>query len=319
MGIEQTLSKRQQLELITSLSARGEVPLKLSYLGDGAERWVKIANLRTGSDGINSLERDLITKRVGDFLNTFDKDIAINIVDIGCGDGAPAYPIADELVKDNRKFTYIPIDISTQLLKIASDNFKSKYSDIEIVPYELDFELGNFTEAIFQHKSDNSVNLLLFLGSTLGNFSDMGRILTNFRDSMGANDYLLIGMELVNFAKIENLIPHYTVDEVVSLAYMIPEQIGIDSKTSSYEVAWNDKKNQIELSARMKDGLSVKIQQEDIELEKNEKILLARSVKFSEAAFTKLVSEVDLRNELLTVNKNRSYLLSLVQPTRYLV
>lgn len=313
------LSHRQQLELLTSLGARGEVPLKFSYLNEGAEHWVRLGEQRLSKGGINLMEYNLLTKRVGDILNTFPSDKTVNIIDIGCGDGSPVFPIIDSLIERKQKFNYIPIDISAEMLEIAKKKFLIKYPGVNIFPHQLDFELGNFTDVVYEHKTGDAVNLMLFLGSTLGNFSDRRRVLTNFRDSMSVNDYLLLGMELINFSKVENLVPHYTNEVVVDLVYTLPKKIGIDLESSKPEVLWNERKNQIEVLANMTKDLKIDIEKETVNLKKNEKVLLARSVKFNEASFTDLLSAVDLRNELLTVNEDRSYLLTLVQPTRYRV
>jgi len=301
------------------LGARGEVPLKFSYLDEGAEHWVRLGEQRLSEGGINLMEYNLLTKRVTDILNTFPSEKIVNIVDIGCGDSSPVFPIVDSLIERRQKFNYIPIDISAEMLELAKKKFSAKYPGVNIFPHQLDFELGNFTDVIYEHKTEDTVNLMLFLGSTLGNFSDRRRILTNFRDSMGANDYLLLGMELINFSKVENLVPHYTNDIVVDLVYTLPQKIGIDLKSSKPEVLWNERKSQIEVLANMTKDLEIKIEKEAVILKKNERVLLARSVKFNEASFTDLLSAVDLRNELLTVNEDRSYLLTLVQPTRYRV
>ena len=61
------LTKRQEAELVTSIQGRGEVPLKFSYLGDGAQNWVAIAKKGSGG-GINSTEANLLKKRIQDFV-----------------------------------------------------------------------------------------------------------------------------------------------------------------------------------------------------------------------------------------------------------
>lgn len=312
------LNQKQQYELITSLSGRGEIPLKFAYLGEGVKNWDVIAKHRSdATKGINSVEGDLLRKKIQSFLSSFADQKKLNIIDIGCGNGEPVAPILDELTKQGMKLRYVPIDISQKMLDLAEQFVSNRYPGIETKGIALDFERGNFSDVMFELKKDGYANLLLFLGSTLGNHSDQQRVLTNFRDSMSANDYLIIGVELTNFAKIHKILPHYQVDVVENLLYYIPEQIGISREKASYDVSWNDKLHQVEIRLILKEDAEICIGEETFQAEKDEQILLARSAKFSEWIITKTLSDVGFRTEFLTTTPDRGYLLSMVQPTRY--
>jgi len=317
MGKKNIFTKRQEAELITSIQGRGEVPLKFSYLGDGAKMWAAIAKKRSGG-GINSAETELLKKKVKHFLGSFN-DKKINIIDIGCGDGTPVIPILDELKIQGVDFRYVPLDISEDMLDLAERNIGKLYPKCEIKKVLLDFELGNFSEVTYDLKSDGYSNLLLFLGSTLGNFSDRNRVLTNMRDSMGSDDFLIVGVEMTNLSKINKLLPHYTGKEVLDLTYNVPLKIGIKKSSVKNDVTWNEKENQIEVWMTLKEDQKLSVGKESFVLEKDEKILLARSVKFNEWIFTKLMSDVGFRTELLTTSADRGYVLSMIQPTRYSV
>lgn len=51
---------------------------------------------------------------------------------------------------------------------------------------------------MFFGKNAFDTNLLLYLGGTLGNQSDTGRIYANLRDSMGLDDFLLVSEGIVS-------------------------------------------------------------------------------------------------------------------------
>ena len=310
-------TQRQVAELITSIQGRGEIPLKFNYLGDGAKNWAAIAKKRMGG-GINATEKNLLTKRVKDFLESFENSTKLNIIDLGCGDGTPIIPILDELKNQKITFRYIPLDISQEMLDLAEKTIKTKYS-CEVKKALFDFELGNFSDLTYGLKADGYSNLLCFLGSTVGNFSDKNRILTNMRDSMGSDDFLIVGVEMTNFSKINKLMPHYTDALVQNLMYFVAEKIGVNKRQTTYEATWNDKESQVECWMKVNKDQEIKLGGDKFKLEKDEKILLARSVKFNEWTFTKLLSDVGFRTELLTTTKDRGYVLSMVQPTGYSV
>ncbi|MDP1693915.1 MAG: L-histidine N(alpha)-methyltransferase [Candidatus Woesearchaeota archaeon] len=311
-------TKRQEAELITSIQGRGEIPLKFAYLGEGAVKWHTIAKKRS-SGGINYAETQLLSRKIRDFISSFTNAKKINLIDIGCGDGQPVLPILKELSSQDISFRYVPIDISKEMLDLAEKTILSKHKGCEVKKYLIDFELGNFSDITYDLKSDGSANLLLFLGSTLGNFSDRNRILTNIRDSMSSDDFLIVGVEMTNFSKVNKLLPHYTGKEALDFVFTVPVNIGIKVRTVEYEAVWNEKDTQIEIWIQLKNDQKIHIGSDSFTLERDERLLLGRSVKFNEWTFTKLMSDVGFRTELLTTSKDREYVLSMVQPTRYAV
>jgi uncharacterized SAM-dependent methyltransferase len=311
------LTRKQEFELITAIKGRGEIPLKFQYLGEGSKNWDKIAKYRLKTGGITAIEFNLLRKKIKLFLDPYSNIKKINVIDLGCGNGIASYPVLEELQRRKIKFKYIPIDISKELLNMAVKNVKAKFGNVECKAFQLDFESGNFSDVIYELKEGDSVNLLLFLGSTLGNFSDRNRILTNFRDSMSSDDYLIIGVELTNLYKIHKILPYYRGKLTEDFLYFIPEKIGIKRKDTIFDVGWNESKKQIEARMILRKDIEVKIGSEKFILEKGEQILLGISVKFTEETLTKLLSDVGFRTELLTTSEDRGYILSMVQPTRY--
>ena len=53
----------------------------------------------------------------------------------------------------------------------------------------------------------------------------MHRLLSNLLESMSSEDYLILGMEMTNLVKAEQLIPHYTTEIVLNLLNFIPNKI----------------------------------------------------------------------------------------------
>lgn len=311
------LSKRQEAELVTAIQGRGEIPLKFAYLGEGAKHWDKIATQRTEGGGINSAEATLLQKRIEDFVRTLTTGQGINIVDIGCGNGYPVFPILSYLTKRNIKFTYVPVDISQELLDLAVATVTKEFSRTECKPFQLDFELGQFSDIMYDLKKDGSVNLMLFFGSTLGNHSDLHRVLTNFRDSMTSKDYMIVGVELTNLVKAQNIIHHYEGESIENFVFATLDYLKAPRQDYKMEVSWNVVENQVEIRVTLQNDIPLEVAGEKFTLKQGENILLARSKKFSESVVTKLLSDIGFRTELLATAEDRGYLLTMVQPTRY--
>lgn len=311
------LTKRQEAELVTAIQGRGEVPLKFAYLGEGAKHWDKIAAQRTEGGGINSAEATLLQKRIDDFVRTLTIGQGINIVDIGCGNGYPVFPILSYLAERNIKFTYVPIDISQESLDLAVATVTNEFKGTECKPFQLDFELGQFSDIMYDLKKNGSVNLMLFLGSTLGNHSDLHRVLTNFRDSMTSKDYMIVGVELTNLVKAQNIVHHYEGEAIENFVFATLDYLKAPRQDYKMEVSWNVTENQVEIRVVIQKDILLEIAEEKFILKQGENLLLARSKKFSESVITKLLSDIGFRTELLTTAEDRGYLLTMVQPTRY--
>ena len=311
------LTKRQEAELVTAIQGRGEIPLKFAYVGEGAKNFDRVAKERSRGEGINSAETALLRKRIDDFLSAVDAKKGINVVDIGCGNGVPVFPVLKKLKDTKVPFTYVPMDISKELLTLASKTISIKFPCVKCKPIEIDFELRQFSDVMYDLKKDGSTNLMLFLGSTLGNHSDLNRVLTNFRDSMTSKDFLIVGVELTNLAKVHSIVPHYANKLNKTFATFILGQLGVSNSAYQFSASWNDKQNQIEARAIFKKPTKIEIANERFTIRKNENILLGRSIKFTEYTATKLFSDVGFRTELLTTAEDRGYLLTMLQTTRY--
>ncbi len=317
--IQFMFSHNQVSELITAIKGRGEIPLKFVYISKtGTDRWDKIATTRSKDKaGINKVEGNLLNNKVGDFLNSFKKLEKLNIIDIGSGNGLPVMPLLKPLKERGVQFRYVPIDISKEMLDLVETNIKEAFPDIEIKPVQLDFERGNFAEKTYELRKDGSQNLLLFLGSTLGNQSDRSRVLTNFRDSMTSDDFLIIGVELVNLYKIEKILKQYYGEQNENFVFTVAEYLGIKKDDGEFEVRFNNQSHQVEVYFRFAKDRKVTFEGEEITFEKDDKLLLGISHKFTEWIFTKVLSDVGFRIEMLTTSSEKGYSLVMCQPQRF--
>lgn len=158
---------------------------------------------------------------------------------------------------------------------------------------------------------------MLFLGSTLGNQSDRSRVLTNFRDSMTSQDFLIIGVELVNLYKTDKILKQYEGDVVNDFVFTVAEHLGIKKDDGEFEVLFNNESHQIEIYFRFNKETKISFEGDEINFEKDDKLLLARSHKFTEWVFAKVLSDAGFRMELMTTSSEKGYSLVMCQPQRF--
>lgn len=134
-------------------------------------------------------------------LNTYAEDILsiaadkhLNLVDLGAGDGHKTGILLDWLTKRGADLQYIPIDISEDAMKEAVTNLGQRFPQLPI-----NGVVGDYFDGVsWLSQQENRCNLVLFLGSNIGNF-DKPRaraFLRRLWNALNRNDYLLIGFDL---------------------------------------------------------------------------------------------------------------------------
>ena len=203
-------STQRKAEIISYLR-HNEIPIKYQYYGIGAKRWDRLAR---NPRYISHSELGLLIEKSHVLLAPLQEQIQrslsipINIIDIGCGNGEAGAVIISYLLDrfPEARLRYIPLDISGNMLKIASSTIERYFNTVGkpkrviISPIRTDFEEGNISKHIWRHiRRHSDINIYLFLGNTLGNYDkkeEQIRVLSSISRAMEYEDWLLLGLEL---------------------------------------------------------------------------------------------------------------------------
>lgn len=183
-------SHRQIVEIINDLEMNREINLKFNYFKDGAKIWDKIvsknSDYKTTPRNIQTLLNSIpfLVKKISKFNQ-------INIVDIGCGNGLATLEFVKYFQAKKLLNKYIAIDISPDMLEITQKNLISEIKNLDFVSYIHDIEESDIKEICFNSKNKKIVNLVLFIGDTIGNNKE-NRIWSNLCSSLGQDDILII-------------------------------------------------------------------------------------------------------------------------------
>jgi uncharacterized SAM-dependent methyltransferase len=313
------LTERQEYELLAAISARGEIPVKFMYLGDGAMRWDAIYHDAEHSAGITNNEMALMMSHIKSFIQAFTDIAGINLIDLGCGNGLPAIDIIKAMQAQNISVNYVSVDLSKEMLELASKNIKQALPEIPITEIQADFESESLASQLLDIKRrSKQPNLLINLGNTLGNYINVSSVLTNFLQSMTLEDYLIVGNGLINDQNPKKILSAYEGVEVLREDLTAPgRELGLFTDEDSYQVLWNTSERRVEARIKLSENRQLSLAGQTVTMESGDEILVMRSSKYTEASLTKLLSNVGFRTELLTTNRNRSYILAMIQPTRY--
>ncbi|MCA9604492.1 MAG: L-histidine N(alpha)-methyltransferase, partial [Myxococcales bacterium] len=119
----------------------------------------------------------------------------IHLVDLGAGDGKKTMIVLEELRRAKVDFTFVPIDISEGAMKQLVGTVRERMPDVPVEGLVCEYTDG--VHHLARTDADRR-NLVLFLGSNIGNF---GRVAANaflrrLWSSLRPGDHALIGFDL---------------------------------------------------------------------------------------------------------------------------
>jgi dimethylhistidine N-methyltransferase len=151
-----------------------------------------------------------------------------NIIELGTGDGAKTKELLANFMEAGADITYVPIDISVEAINILVDRMAAMLPELKVNP-----QIGDYFEIMDKVEAQEECpNLVLFLGSNIGNYADDAAVdlLKHIHSHMRSRDKLLVGFDLQkNPVKIHNAYndPHgITRDFNLNLLERINRELG---------------------------------------------------------------------------------------------
>lgn len=129
-------------------------------------------------------------KKLSDYIG----DKSFNLVELGPGEGIKTQILIDQFIQDNLHFRYTPIDISTKYLNVLSQQFHKKVPGLKLTAIHADY----FKGLEWLSEKSEQVNLVLFLGSSIGNFtlSETEEFIRHLHEVLHDGDYVFLGFDL---------------------------------------------------------------------------------------------------------------------------
>ncbi|MCM4169477.1 Histidine N-alpha-methyltransferase [Arenibacter antarcticus] len=143
---------------------------------------------------LTECEFDILNKNKEQITALFLQNAAsLNLVELGAGNGKKTKIILKQLLKTNREFRYVPIDISDNALAKLKNSLSLEFPNIKVIPKQGTY--FNMLETI--ESSETIKNVILFLGSNIGNLTrDQAIIfLAKLAKGMHGNDMIFIGCD----------------------------------------------------------------------------------------------------------------------------
>ena len=131
-------------------------------------------------------------KEICDAIHAFDEPI--NIIEFGAGDGYKTKLLLNYLLKNEAQFTYYPVDISKYILSELETRLRSEMPGLEVKPLNMEY----FEALTALSKINDRRNIVLFLGSNIGNFryKEAENFIGRINSCSNQGDMILVGVDL---------------------------------------------------------------------------------------------------------------------------
>ncbi|BDI18706.1 hypothetical protein ANSO36C_45080 [Nostoc cf. commune SO-36] len=312
-------SKEEVLEIIEALEVRREIPLKYSYKGRGAKSWndFYLKYVIPRWYGRVNVEIDLLKDNFQYLNSNIPTGKKVNIVDVGAGNSYPVKKFIRELNKLGKVNKYIALDISEELLHVSKNNFTKWFPLVDFISSPIDIENSCVPKILFQnqliHENDDTAKIFLHLGVTIGNHQNRDKVLKNFRDSMGKNDFLVFTNEIGSNSQWNGIVRggcKYHVDEIYG---WVKNKIGIKSEDCELIRKYDLRIDSIVANLKFLHDYTINFSRmgidKNIEISEGEEITIWRHHKYE---MPKLLQEIERSGlQLLhySTDKNKSHIM----------
>ncbi len=254
-----TLDHTFARDVRAGLTRAGQKTLPCSYLYDDVGSALFEAITYLPEYGLTRADARVIESHADDLAECLPPDLLV--AELGSGSGRKTRAILESLAR-RQPVTYYPIDLSPTALERCAQDL---CTCAEVVPVEASY-LDGLREVV-AHRCPGQTLLVLFLGSTIGNFEPEAAtdLLYSVRLLLRPGDALLLGTDLVK--PVDQLHDAYDDPTGVTAAFnmnllaRINRELGADFRLRQFEhvVRYDPAAQRIEMHLRSKVRQTVRV------------------------------------------------------------
>src|SRR6478672_13239926 len=183
-------------EVLGGLTAHPRpLPPKLFYDAAGSHLFEQITE--TPEYYPTRTERGILKKSAGEIIRQAGNNLTL--VELGAGSASKTQVLIEALLRRQLRADFYPVDVSSSALQGALATLNGHFPRLRVSPI-----VADYTHRLPDLKSLPGRKLVLFIGSTIGNFEpeEAEEFLKNVRRSLEPGDALLIGFDLIKDADV---------------------------------------------------------------------------------------------------------------------
>lgn len=259
-------------------------------------------------------ERAILVAHADDIAEAARADV---LVELGSGTSEKTRLLLDAMARRSLQ-RFVPFDVSEQTLRAAAEAITDAYG------IEVSAVVGDFHQHLDRIPRDGR-RLIAFLGSTIGNLApaDRGTFLCDLRATMGPDDHLLLGTDLVKDS--DRLVAAYDDPGGVTAAFnrnvlaVLNRELGADFDPDAFDhvARWDAEERWMEMRLRSRRRQTVVVGGLDLEVEfaEGEDLLTEISAKFTEDQVRDELCETGFVVDRTWTDPAGDFLLTLARPS----
>ena len=301
-------------EILFSLKQESKfIHPKFFYDNKGSKLFEKICN--TPEYYLTRVETNLLTQISKNLFQYLHGEF--RLVELGSGSSTKTRIILDMLTEKQKHTEYFPIDISKILIE-SCQYLQEDYPYLNITGIVDTYDSGL---EFLLHDGDLS-NLIIFLGSSFGNFSpkEGDEFLQNLNSKMKNKDLFLLGLDLVKdkiilenaYDDSQGLTAQFNLNLLTRINNELDGDFNLDN--FSHHSFYNEEKQRIEMHIRSTQEQIVHFSKTNlsIDLGKNELIRTEYSHKYTISQINKMMDASNFKIEQLWQDEKNYFGLVLV-------
>ena len=320
-------SRRQMLDIISNLTIHREIPQQYNYLDGGADRW---------NNWMQRLEEDEAASILKGTIELIDTNLAtldrllenkkyVNVIDVGVGNALPGKQLIGHLLEKGQLKRYIALDISQSMLDIAKNNITKWFGGrVNFEGHVRDISFERFDDLLVDDMlgkdNEDTINLVLVLGSTPANFRFPMDVLRVIYGSMGSSDLLLYtrkpdtraSRRYFDFSPSKGDKSATVISPIFTL---VLDLLNIEAAFYEPEMGFDEKTRMRYIQIRLKTALTIRFQldgvERDVSFEKGDTILLLRVWHQTILELISQFEEVGFTLFHSTLTRDKEYLMTI--------
>lgn len=180
-------------DVIEGLSQKNQtLPSKYFYDQKGDELFRQIMKLPEYY--LTRCEYEILNNRGIEIIQSaFGTATTGNLLELGAGDGYKTKLLLKMIADQELNINYVPVDISQNILDLLCREVKKEFPSLRVNP-----ACADYFDAVKEASALGSTNLILFLGSTVGNLreDEQAGFFADLSQSCNPGDTVLTGFDL---------------------------------------------------------------------------------------------------------------------------
>jgi L-histidine N-alpha-methyltransferase len=293
--LEKTYNNNIAHDALRGLTAQQKyIPSKYFYDSRGSRLFDEICCLPEYYP--TRTEMSILEQASTEIMSSFGRG---DIVELGSGANRKIRLLLDSVSKSRRTdYRYVPVDVSQSALISASEELLEIYPELEVFGIVADFTAH--LDAIPSERP----RLIIFLGSTIGNFNERERtdFLRLLAASMKPEDRVLIGFDMIKPGK--TLEAAYNDSRGITSAFnknllnVLNRELNaeFDPSRFTHVAFFNEERGRVEMHLQAKQDMEVNVNDLEltVEFNKDETIHTEICSKFSKEDIRKMAADVGL-------------------------